>query len=282
MSLFETVNDAFSTARPRRRQINAMPASVIRLAGSAFILVAPWAALLALWIGVRHSGLIKPGLVPSPLEVLDQAWSHLQSGALLGHLAASTLRVAAGVAIGSALAIPVGFLIGRSPQVRALINPLINFFRALPPIALIPLIIVYFGIGESAKITVLAFAAFFASVIVLYEGIGQIAPIYVHVAKTLGATEREIFARVIFPLALPHILTALRVALGVTWATLVAAELIAAQVGLGAMIQVAASFFQLDIIYLGIISIGVAALTMDFALRRLSAHLVVWQERLHP
>ena len=165
---------------------------------------------------------------------------------------------------------------------RALINPLINFFRALPPIALIPLIIVYFGIGESAKITVLAFAAFFASVIVLYEGIRQIAPIYVHVAKTLGATEREIFARVIFPLALPHILTALRVALGVTWATLVAAELIAAQVGLGAMIQVAASFFQLDIIYLGIISIGVAALTMDFALRRLSAHLVVWQERLHP
>ncbi len=99
-------------------------------------------------------------------------------------------------------------------HVRRFVDPLINFFRALPPIALIPLVIVYFGIGEIAKIVILFYASFFAGVIVMYEGIAQISPIYVRVARTLGATDGEIFRKVIVPLAVPHMLTALRVALG--------------------------------------------------------------------
>ena len=142
--------------------------------------------------------------------------------------------------------------------------------------------IVYFGIGELAKLIVLSLAAFFAAVIVLYDGIAQLPPLYVQVARTLGASEREVFTRVILPLTVPHLLTALRLALGVTWATLVAAELIAAQQGLGAMIQIAASFFQLDVIYLGIICIGITALLMDQGLRLVSRRLLHWQERLHP
>ena len=122
-------------------------------------------------------------------------------------------------------------------SIRTFIDPLINFFRALPPIALIPLVIVYFGIDELAKTVILFYASFFAGVIVMYEGISQISPIYVRVARTLGATDGEIFRKVIIPLAVPHMLTALRVALGVAWATLVASELIAAQQGLGALIQ---------------------------------------------
>ena len=104
---------------------------------------------------------------------------------------------------------------------RSFVDPLINFFRALPPIALIPLVIVYFGIGEAAKTAILFYASFFSGVIVMVEGIGQISPIYVRVARTLGASDAEIFAKVIVPLAVPHILTAVRVALGVAWATLV-------------------------------------------------------------
>jgi NitT/TauT family transport system permease protein len=145
---------------------------------------------------------------------------------------------------------------------------------------LIPLVIVYFGIGEPAKVVILFYASFFAGVIVMYEGIAQISPIFVRVARTLGASDGEIFRKVVVPMAVPHVLTALRVALGVAWATLVASELIAAQQGLGAVIQDAAAFFQLDIIYVGIICIGFIALAMDLVLRAATRRLVSWQERI--
>jgi len=185
-----------------------------------------------------------------------------------------------GVSLGIAMAVPLGFLIGWYKDARTFLDPLINFFRALPPIALIPLVIVYFGIDEPAKVIILFYASFFAGVIVMYEGVSQISPIYIKVAKTLGATEWEIFSRVIVPLTMPHILTAFRVALGVAWATLVASELVAAQQGLGALIQSAGSYFQIDIIYVGIVSIGSVALAMDLALRAVSLRLVRWQERV--
>ncbi|NBS74342.1 MAG: ABC transporter permease, partial [Betaproteobacteria bacterium] len=171
-------------------------------------------------------------------------------------------------------------LIGWYKDARTFLDPLINFFRALPPIALIPLVIVYFGIDEPAKVIILFYASFFAGVIVMYEGVSQISPIYIKVAKTLGANDWEIFTRVIVPLCMPHILTALRVALGVAWATLVASELVAAQQGLGALIQSAGSFFQIDVIYVGIISIGCVALSMDLMLRSLSQRWIRWQERV--
>jgi NitT/TauT family transport system permease protein len=174
----------------------------------------------------------------------------------------------------------VGFCLGWYKGLRTFIDPVINFFRALPPIALIPLVIVYFGIGEAAKTVILFYASFFAGVIVMYEGIAQISPIFIKVARTLGATDLEIFRKVIVPLAIPHILTAVRVALGVAWATLVASELIAAQQGLGALIQDASAFFQLDTIYVGIICIGFIALLMDLALRAATRRLVDWQDRI--
>jgi NitT/TauT family transport system permease protein len=140
-------------------------------------------------------------------------------------------------------------------------------------------VIVYFGIDEVAKLVILFYASFFSGVIVMYEGVSQITPLYIRVAQTLGANQREIFAKVIVPLTVPHILTALRVALGVAWATLVASELIAAQRGLGAMIQNASTYFLLDVIYVGIICIGTVALLMDLALRKVSTHLLKWQDR---
>ena len=230
-------------------------------------MLAPWLLILALWYAIRASGLVSPALVPAPHLVFTKA-VELAGDRLWRDIYISTQRVFIGVTLGVALAVPVGFCLGWYQGLRSFIDPVINFFRALPPIALIPLVIVYFGIGELAKTVILFYAAFFAGVIVMYEGIAQISPIFIKVARTLGASDFEIFRKVIIPLAVPHILTAVRVALGVAWATLVASELIAAQQGLGAMIQNASAFFQLDIIYVGILCIGLIAMLMDLALRQ--------------
>ncbi len=242
-------------------------------------MLAPWLLILALWYAIRASGLVSPALVPAPHLVFTKA-VELAGDRLWRDIYISTQRVFIGVTLGVALAVPVGFCLGWYQGLRSFIDPVINFFRALPPIALIPLVIVYFGIGEMAKTVILFYAAFFAGVIVMYEGIAQISPIFIKVARTLGASDFEIFRKVIIPLAVPHILTAVRVALGVAWATLVASELIAAQQGLGAMIQNASAFFQLDIIYVGIICIGLIAMLMDLALRAATRRLVAWQDRI--
>jgi NitT/TauT family transport system permease protein len=240
----------------------------------------PWLCVVALWYAIRASGLVKAALVPGPDEVLRTWWILLTQFGLLADVAASVRRVIIGLGAAVVLAIPVGFALGWYRPVGRFLDPLISFFRALPPIALIPLVIVYFGIGELAKGVILFYAAFFASTIVMYEGISQISPIYVRVARTFGATDGEIFFRVVVPLAVPHILTALRVALGICWGTLVASELVAAQAGLGAMIQNAGSYFKLDEVYVGIICIGAIALVMDTLLRMASRRLVAWQERI--
>jgi NitT/TauT family transport system permease protein len=252
-----------------------LPAIVAR----PLLIAAPWLLIIALWYGIRASGLISPALVPAPHKVFER-FIELSQGRLGLDVWMSTQRVVVGVALGVAVAVPVGFCLGWYKNVRTFIDPVINFFRALPPIALIPLVIVYFGIGELAKTVILFYASFFAGVIVMYEGIAQISPIFVRVARTLGARDFEIFAKVILPLTVPHILTAIRVALGVAWATLVASELIAAQQGLGALIQDASAFFQLDIIYVGIICIGLIAMVMDLLLRTASRRLVAWQDRI--
>ncbi len=242
--------------------------------------LAPWGAILLLWYGVGATGLVQEALVPKPHVVAQRFVELMVSGRLPMDILMSVQRVFFGVLFGIALAVPVGFLVGWYRNVRVFVDPLINFFRALPPLALIPLVIVYFGIDEPAKIVILFYAAFFAGVIVMYEGVSQISPIFIRVSRTLGASDWEIFAKVIVPMTTPHILTAVRVALGVAWATLVASELVAAQEGLGALIQSAGSFFQLDVIYVGIICIGFIALSMDVALRALSRRLLRWQDRM--
>jgi len=246
-----------------------------------FLLSTPWLVILGVWSVITSLGLVNPTLVPSPRQIGWKFVELLSTGQLEQDIWMSTQRVLVGVVLGIFVAVPVGFLIGWYKNLRTFLDPLINFFRALPPIALIPLVIIYFGIGELAKVIILFYASFFAGVIVMYEGVAQISPIFIRVAKTLGASEWEIFRKVIIPLTMPHILTALRVALGVAWATLVASELVAAQKGLGALIQSAGAYFQMDVIYVGIISIGFIALTMDFLLRQVGTSLVKWQDRVN-
>ena len=248
-------------------------------AGRRFLLgLSPWLGALALWYAVRWSGFVNASLIPAPHQVAAKFVELLLHEGLLVDIFASTRRVLLGVILGIAVAVPVGFLLGWYRPARTFADPMINFFRALPPIALIPLVIVYFGVDELAKLVILFYASFFSGVIVMYEGVSQITPLYIRVAKTLGANEFEIFRKVIIPLTVPHILTALRVALGVAWATLVASELIAAPTGLGRMMQVATQFLQTDRIVVGIIMIGLLGFLMDRLLLWSERRLTAWQE----
>lgn len=248
--------------------------------GRVVLGAAGFAVIVVAWYLLAASSLFEQGLVPLPHEILAEVVRLAQTGTLAEHTWLSIRRVVLGVLIGVGAAVPIGFFLGWYRILASLFDPVINFFRALPPIALIPLVVVYFGIGEFARLSVLIYASFFAGVIVIYEGVLTIDPIYVRAAKVLGASQREIFTRVMLPLSVPTILVALRVALGVAWATLVAAELIAAQQGLGAMIQEAGNFFRIPTIYGGIIVIGISALIMDRLLRLVMNYLVRWQERV--
>jgi len=255
-------------------------ARIARDLGHLALRLVPWALIVLLWELITLTGIVGAGLVPSPVQVWSTFWKQLITDQLWLDVYMSSQRVILGLACGIVLAVPVAFVLGWYRSARRIVDPLINFFRSLPPIALIPLVIVYFGIGELAKVVMLFYASFFSGVIVMYEGIVQTNPLFIRVARSFGATDGEIFWRVIVPLSIPHVLTALRVALGVCWATLVASELIAAQRGLGAVIENASNYFQLDTIYMGIICIGLIALIMDSCLRAISLRLVKWQDRI--
>ena len=247
------------------------------LAG-ALLRTLPFVLVVAIWQGLHAAAVVSPALLPSPRQVFEAGVRLANRGVLLDHITASTTRVLLGVVIGVTLAIPVGFVLGWFPSVRGFLDPLINFFRALPPIALVPLVVVYVGIGENGRLFVLIYAAFFPATVVIYEGITAIESIFVRAARVLGASGLELFRKVVLPFTVPHILTAFRVALGVAWATLVAAELVAARKGLGAMIQDASNFFQIPVIFLGIIVIGAVALAMDALVRAVVARFVTWRE----
>jgi NitT/TauT family transport system permease protein len=236
---------------------------------------------IALAIGVWWVASTFDDRTPAPSAVLDKLVDGLTtSDGLLLDTRLSVLRVLIGIAIGCSAAVPVGFALAWFRTVRSMFNPLVSFFRALPPLALIPLVIVYLGIGESARISVLVYAAFFSAVIVIYESVAAIDDIYIRAGRALGATELELFWRVVVPLTVPQIFVGVRVALGVCWATVVAAELVAAQRGLGAMMQDAQNFFRQDEVFAGIILIGVSALVMDGLVQLLMARTVRWQERV--
>jgi NitT/TauT family transport system permease protein len=236
---------------------------------------------IALAIGVWWIASAWDDRTPTPPAVLDRLVEGLStSDGLLLDTRLSVLRVLIGIAIGCTLAVPVGFALAWFRSVRSMLSPLVSFFRALPPLALIPLVIVYLGIGEPARISILVYAAFFSAVIVIYESVAAIDEIYVRAGRALGATELELFWRVAVPLTVPQIFVAVRVALGVCWATVVAAELVAAQRGLGAMMQKAQNFFRQDEVFAGIILIGISALVMDRLVQLLMARTVRWQERV--
>ncbi|NHC13301.1 ABC transporter permease [Motilibacter deserti] len=217
--------------------------------------------------------------LPTPAAVARRAGELVADGTLADDVRASLRRVVLGFALGTAAAVPVGFLMGWYATARALIEPWIQFFRTIPPLAIIPLAIVLMGIDETPKVFVIFLAAFLACVIATFQGVVDVNRTLIDAARVLGARDLSIFLRVVIPASTPFIFVGMRVGLGSAWATLVAAELIAAQSGLGYRMQSAQLYYDLPTIFVGLISIGVLGLVMDRLLLLVERRVTGWQER---
>lgn len=232
---------------------------------------------IALWALVTGQGVV--GL-PTPLAVAEQAVIQARSGLLWSDAISSLARVFTGFALGIAVAIPVGFLMGWYRVARAIIEPYVQFFRTIPPLAIIPLAIVTMGIDETPKIFVIFLASFLSSVVATYQGVISVDRTLINAARVLGAGDFTIFRSVIVPASLPYIMVGVRIGLGSSWATVVAAELIAAQSGLGFRMQQAQLYYDLPTIFVSLISIGVLGLIMDRIVMTIDSVLTAWQEKL--
>jgi NitT/TauT family transport system permease protein len=231
---------------------------------------------LALWGLASH---LKLAGLPGPQEVGAKALELMANGQLFKDAAASLQRVLLGFAIGTLLAIPVGFLMGWYTVARGLLEPYVQFFRTIPPLAMIPLAIVFLGIGEVPKVFVITLAAFLVSVISTYQGVVSVDRVLINAARVLGARDAAVFRRVVIPASTPFILVGMRTGLGAAWSTLVAAELIAAQEGLGHRMQQAQVYYDLATIFVALVTIGLMGLLMDRLLLWLDSRLTTWQER---
>jgi taurine transport system permease protein len=226
---------------------------------------------------------MEPIWMPSPEAVaarfVEIAQNGYQNTSLWEHLGSSLWRVLAGFFLGAIVGIPLGYAMGLSNWFRGWFDPIVEFMRPVPPLALIPLIIIWFGIWETGKIILLFLAALWIMVIAARSGVSGVKLSKIHAAYSLGASKWQIMRHVIIPNSLPDLFTGARVAMGVCWGTVVAAELVAAEKGAGMMI-IAASKFQLtDIVVMGIILIGVIGYGIDILMRMAERWLVPWKGR---
>ena len=219
--------------------------------------------------------------LPHPLQVWDAAWDFARNGysgfTLWQHLWLSFSRLAKGLFWGVAIGVPIGLAMGLSNRWRGIFDPIVELLRPIPPLALIPLFIIWFGVGEEGKVNLLLFAAIWIMVIAARSGVLAVKVTKVHAAYSLGASKAQVLRHVILPNALPEIFTGLRVAIGVCWGTLVAAELLGASSGLGFTIFKARQFFLLDLMLSAVILISILGVSMDLAMRMAEKRLIPWR-----
>jgi NitT/TauT family transport system permease protein len=249
--------------------------------------------ILAAWEGISRGGIVSPIVLPapsqvvvrwiaylSPLEPYDPAKGSWIAWALSGELPhdafASLYRVIGGFAIGAGLALPLGLFMGARPAVYELFNPVVQIVRPIPPIAFIPLAILWFGLGNPPAFFLISLGAFFPVLMNTIAGVRNVDAIYLRAARNLGAGEWTLFRRVMLPAAMPYILTGVRVGIGVAFIVVIVAEMIAVNSGLGYRILEAREYFWSDKIIAGMITIGFAGLGIDFLMNRLNRWLLRW------
>ncbi|MBL0669676.1 taurine ABC transporter permease TauC [Aeromonas hydrophila] len=238
-------------------------------------------ALLALWWLVARLGLISPLFLPPPAQVLQQFATlagpqGFMDATLWQHLAASLQRILIALAAATLCGVTVGLAMGLSPTLRGMLDPLIELYRPVPPLAYLPLMVIWFGIGETSKVLLIYLAIFAPVAMATLAGVQGAKQVRLQAARALGANRWQVLWYVIVPGALPDILTGLRIGLGVGWSTLVAAELIAATRGVGFMVQAAGEFLATDVVLAGILVIALIAFTLELGLRALQRRLTPW------
>jgi NitT/TauT family transport system permease protein len=255
-------------------------------------LAVPLALLLA-WEGISRAGWVTPLILPSPtavaarwvayllpLEPFGPAsgpwWRWALSGELPHDVLTSLMRIAVGFAIGAGLALPLGLFMGARPLVYELFNPLLQVLRPIPPIAWIPLAILWFGLGNPPAFFLISLGAFFPVLMNTIAGVRAVDAIHLRAARNLGAGEWTLFWRVMIPAAMPYILTGIRVGVGVAFIVVIVAEMIAVNTGLGYRILEAREYFWSDKVIAGMITIGLCGLGIDLGMSRLTGRLLRW------
>ena len=251
---------------------------------SAHISLITALVLIGLWFLVTGMGWVKPLFLPSPFAVYDKFVVAMTEGVanstLLQHTLASLGRVFGAFALACVTAIPLGILMGVNRVVRGFLDPIIEFYRPLPPLAYLPLVIIWLGIGEFPKVFLIFLAIFAPMAIAARAGVRSVSTEQIHAAYAMGATRSQVITQVIMKAALPEIFTGMRIGIGVGWTTLVAAEMVAASRGLGFMVLNAAEYLASDTVIMGIIVIGVFAFAFDLLIRYLERVFIPWKGRV--
>lgn len=250
---------------------------------STFISAVAVLAVLFVWLFVTESKLVASNVLPSPLVILNELIRLSEVGyagtPLYQHLGASLVRTFVGFSIGAVLAIPVGLAIGYNDLLYAIVSPFLAMLRPIPVIAYIPLVILWFGIGEFPKILLISITAFLYVSINAAAGVKSVSVDLIRAAQSLGVNQRQMFLRVVLPASLPYIFAGLRIGAAVSWAVVVAAELVAAQRGLGYVIMDAATFFRIPAVYVGVLLIGLIGFIIDRMINVAERRLIHWQSR---
>ncbi len=245
------------------------------------ITIIVWIVFILIWDLIAHSGLFSSILFPPVSKIAVAFWQlvtvgyHHVNG--LVHLAVSIRRVLIGWAAACAIAVPLGLTMGLNPKVNAVFDSINEFYRPIPPLAYYTLLIIWFGIGETSKILLLFLGAIPPLIIGCSSASKEIERAKTQAAQCLGAKRLRIFLKVIFPASLPGIITAMRISLGVTWTVLVASEIVASLKGIGWMVWDASKFLRADIIFVGIIFMGLTGLGLDFIIRLIARYLLRWR-----
>lgn len=240
--------------------------------------------LFGLWALVTGMGWVKPLFLPSPAAVWNKfilaATEGFANSTLLEHTLTSLSRVFGAFFLACVTAIPIGVMMGVSRIVRGVFDPPIEFYRPLPPLAYLPLVIIWFGIGEFSKVFLIYLAIFAPMAIAARSGVRSVSIEQIHAAYSMGATRSQVIWHIIMKSALPEIFTGMRIGIGVGWTTLVAGEMVASTRGLGFMVLNAAEFLASDVVIMGIIVIGFFAFAFDLLMRHLERLLVPWKGKV--
>ncbi|HEY1438878.1 MAG TPA: ABC transporter permease subunit [Casimicrobiaceae bacterium] len=248
---------------------------------STAISVVTMLSIFALWWAASHLGWMPPLFLPTPETVLRRLWESargdLTDAPLATHFGWSMFRVFTAFFLACLTAIPVGIAMGVSRIARGIFDPPIEFYRPLPPLAYLPLIIIWFGIDELSKVLLIYLACFAPLAMSARAGVRSVSQEQIHAAYSMGASKWQVIRHVIIPAAMPEILTAMRISIGFGWTTLVAAEMVAATHGLGQMVLNASNFLRTDIVIMGIVVIGTIAYLFDLLMRYVERVVVPWK-----
>jgi NitT/TauT family transport system permease protein len=240
------------------------------------IALCSFAIFVTAWWLLSASGWFDRVFLPTPLEVVLRLQAWLQEGTLFQDAWISIFRVTAAFVISALMAVPLALFIGTFKPVQAFFEPLVEFARYLPAVAFVPLVLLWVGIGEGSKITVIWIGTFFQMVLLVSEDVRRVPMAQIEAAQTMGADRREVLSLVVLKSAMPAIVDTLRITLGWAWTYLVVAELVAANSGLGYAVLKAQRFLQTDKIFVGILLIGVIGLAMDQLFRLLHRKTFPW------